>query len=64
MGWLKIDVIINMIDQGHTFYTQPQYGTGQQIIVATHPTTRRRYIKTVADGVEPNNILSMPRCPL
>ncbi len=63
MGWLAIDVIIDMINQGHKFYTRPPYGTGQLIIVATHPRTGRRYLKTVADGVEPNNILSLPRCP-
>lgn len=63
MGWLGIDVIINMIDQGHRFYTQPAFGTGQLIITAVHPRSRKRYLKTVADGVEPNNILSLPRCP-
>jgi hypothetical protein len=63
-GWLTIDTIITMIDyQGHTFYTQPPYGSGQLIITATHPRSGRRYLKTVADGVEPNNILSLPRCP-
>lgn len=63
MGWLNVDTIILMIDQGHTFYTAPPYGTGQLIVTATHPRTGRRYIKTVNDGVEPNNILSLPRCP-
>ena len=63
MGWLNIDTIIMMIEQGHVFYTQPTFGTGQQIIVAKHPRSGRKYLKTRADGVEPNNILSLPRCP-
>ena len=61
--WDTIDNIIRAIDMGNTFYTQPAYGQGQLIVVATHPRSGRRYLKTVADGVEPNNILSLPRCP-
>lgn len=63
MGRLNIDTIIMMIDQGHAFYTQPAFGSGQLIITATHPVSGRRYIKTVSDGIAPNNILSLPRCP-
>lgn len=61
MGWLTIDTIITMIDQGHTFYTSPPFGNGQLIVTATR--NNRRYLKTVADYIEPNNILSLPRCP-
>jgi hypothetical protein len=62
-GWLPIDTIIFMIDmQGHVFYTNPPYGSGQQIIAVNHPTSGRRYLKTVADGIVPNNILALPRC--
>ena len=63
MGWLSIDAVINMIDQGHNFYTQPTYGNGQLIVTAVHPRNGRRYLKTVADDAEPNNILSLPPCP-
>jgi hypothetical protein len=31
------------------------------VIVATHE--RRKYLKTAADGYEPNNLLSLPECP-
>lgn len=63
-GWLDIDTIIYMIDvQYHTFYTQPAFGTGQKIVTAIHPRSLRKYLKTIADGVEPNNILSLPHCP-
>lgn len=60
--WYTIDQIITMLDQGHLFYTRPQFALDQQIITAIHPTSRRRYIKTVADGLVPNNILSLPHC--
>jgi hypothetical protein len=63
MGWLNVDTIIMMIDMGHTFFTSPPSGTGQLIITATHPVSKRRYIKTLTDGVAPNNILNLPRCP-
>lgn len=63
-GNLTIDTIIYMIDvQRHEFYTQPPYAQGQRIITANHPVSGRRYLKTVADGVVPNNILALPRCP-
>ncbi len=63
--WYNIDTIIYMIDvQKHVFYTSPPLGLGQLIVTDTHPTTRRRYLRTVSDGVAPNNILNLPRCPL
>lgn len=63
MGRLNIDTILMMIDQGHVFYTRPTYGAGQRIIAAVRAGTGRRYLKTIADGIEPNNILVLPRCP-
>ena len=63
-GWFNIDTIIHMINvQQHTFYTKPPFAPGQMIITAIHPRTGRVYLKTVADGAEPNNILSLPHCP-
>lgn len=63
-GYTAIDTIIYMIDVlGHTFYTRPPFGNGQLIITAVHPQSRRKYLKTVADGIAPNNILALPRCP-
>ena len=62
-GWLAIDQIINMINNGDIFYTAPASSVGRRIIVAQHPTTYRLYLKTDADGVEPNNILALPTCP-
>lgn len=62
-GWYPVDTVIRMIRQGHTFYTSPPSGYGQQIIVDIHPRTHRPYITTLADGITQNNILSLPRCP-
>ena len=61
-GWLGTDRIIEMINYGHNFFTSPVSGVGRKIIVAQHPSTRRYYLKTEADGVEPNNILALPPC--
>jgi hypothetical protein len=61
-GKLTIDSVISLIDQGNQFYTAPPNGQGQLIVTAIHPVSLRRYIKTVADGVTPNNILALPRC--
>jgi hypothetical protein len=61
-GWYDIDTIIRMIDSGSEFYTDPPTGVRRKIIVEVHPTTRRRYLKTEADGIVPNNILSLPLC--
>jgi hypothetical protein len=58
--WYNIDTIITAIDNGHVFYTSPPSGAGQLIITAVR--NGRRYLKTVADYLEPNNILSLPRC--
>lgn len=63
MGRLNVDTIILMINQGHTFYTSPPTGNGQRIVTAIHPVSGRHYIKTMADGVVPNNILALPKCP-
>lgn len=44
----------------HTFFT-PVNGQRANVIVAT---TQRgnKYIKTTADGEQPNNLLSLPEC--
>ncbi len=43
----------------HTFYTLVN-GQRANVIVATH--RGNKYIKTVADGEQPNNLLSLPEC--
>jgi hypothetical protein len=42
------------------FYTSVN-GKSAWVIVASHG--GRKYLKTTADGYEPNNLLSLPECP-
>lgn len=62
-GWkLLIDAAIAKIEDGtYQFWT---YGGGKEtnVIVAKRG-NGRKYLKTEADGVEPNNLLALPRCP-
>jgi len=59
-GWRDtIDNIIRAIDLGHVFYTSPPHGQGQKIVTAVR--NGRRYLKTVIDYIEPNNILALPK---
>ena len=62
-GRYTVDQIILMINDGHMFYTAPVRGMHRRIEVKRHPRTNRLYLTTDADGVEPNNILALPRCP-
>ena len=59
--WYTIDTIITFIEGGHQFFTSPPIGQGQLIEVAQR--NGRKYLKTVEDWYEPNNILALPRCP-
>ena len=43
-----------------TFYVR-QGGTVARVVVATR--LGHKYLKTVADGEHPNNLLSLPECP-
>lgn len=62
-GWkLLIDDAIAKIDGGtHEFWTNVD-GRSADVIVAKR-SNGRKYLKTTADGVEPNNLLKLPRCP-
>jgi Protein of unknown function (DUF3892) len=51
---------IRRIETGmDSFYTMVD-GREADIIVATH--NGRKYLKTIADGYSPNNLLSLPEC--
>lgn len=45
-----------------SFYVERPAGDRVNVIVATSP-YGNKYIKTAADGDEPNNLLSLPECP-
>ncbi len=59
---LLIDDAIAGIENGKwSFWTQAG-GQVAKVIVAKRP-NGRKYLKTEADGIEPNNLLALPRCP-
>lgn len=50
------------IESGTYSYYVSVQGRTINVIVATSP-YGHKYIKTVADGEHPNNLLSLPECP-
>lgn len=58
---LTVDQAIAGIESGKwQFYTSVN-GKSAKIIIATH--SGRKYLKTEADGLHPNNLLALPECP-
>lgn len=52
---------ITAIENGtYSFYVSVN-GQTVNVIVATHE--GHKYLKTEADGLQPNNLLSLPECP-
>lgn len=61
--YLPIDQAIADIDsQKYAFFVEVR-NQRVKVIVATHPTSRRRYLTTEGDGFPPNNLLNLPTCP-
>lgn len=61
-GWqLPIDSIIAIIESNeHNFFTRVN---NQSVwIIVARRSNGRKYLKTEADGYEPNNLLSLPDC--
>jgi hypothetical protein len=60
-GWYKTEATaISEIENGtNTFYVLVN-GIRSNVVVATH--NGRKYLKTTADGYEPNNLLALPEC--
>ena len=57
----QIDAAIRNIETNvHTYWTRVD-GKRAGVIVAKRP-NGRKYLKTTADGYEPNNLLALPRC--
>lgn len=55
------EVAIHHIESGEWgFYTSVN-GVSTWVVVATH--NGRKYLKSKADGYEPNNLLSLGECP-
>lgn len=55
------DAITGIENGTYKFWTSAN-GKSVRVIIATH--NGRKYLKTEADGVHPNNLLSLPECPL
>jgi hypothetical protein len=53
--------IAGVKNRTYSFYTNVN-GRAVDVIVAVHE--RREYLKTMADGYEPNNLLSLSSCPI
>ena len=58
---LSLDAAIAGIESGKWSFWTRGGGTPVNVIVATR--NGRKYLKTENDGQEPNNLLSLPRCP-
>ncbi|MBL8773360.1 MAG: hypothetical protein JNK30_18395 [Phenylobacterium sp.] len=57
-GYLDIDAILRLMDQGHRFWTVAQ---GRSVWLMSAVSQRlRRFVKTEADGFVPNNLLALP----
>ncbi|MET4699274.1 hypothetical protein ABIE65_002304 [Constrictibacter sp. MBR-5] len=60
-GWrLSLDEAIAGIENNTWEFWTRGGGKPVEVIVATH--NGRKYLKTEADGAEPNNLLSLPTC--
>ncbi|WP_075217468.1 DUF3892 domain-containing protein [Mongoliimonas terrestris] len=63
-GWYReIDTLIHGIETGaYRLWTTTPENKFAWVVVAAR-SNGRKYLKTEADGVEPNNLLKLPRCP-
>lgn len=61
-GWYRdIGTLIALIEGGDQFWTVDQ--SGDSVWIEIHTRNGRKYLKTHSDGIEPNNLLALPRCP-
>lgn len=62
-GWYHlIDAIIHLIEAGISeFWATDSLGRRSKVVVAQRY-NGKKYLKTEADGIEPNNLLKLPSC--
>lgn len=62
-GWYRdIDTLIRGVENSHfSLWTVSPSGNSVWVVVAKR-NSGRKYLKTEADGIEPNNLLALPRC--
>ena len=58
---LKQEAAIEGIENGTWQFYVSRNGQSVNVIIATR--NGHKYLKTVADGEQPNNLLSLPECP-
>jgi Protein of unknown function (DUF3892) len=51
---------ISEIERGEQFFVN-RGGRTANVVIATH--NGNKYLKTEADGVQPDNLLALPECP-
>jgi hypothetical protein len=56
---LTVAQVIASIDQGNLYYVS-RLGKVIGVVTAWHE--ENRYIKTIPDGIQPNNLLELPEC--
>jgi hypothetical protein len=54
------EAIAGILDRRWSFYVEVN-GQAVEVVIAAHD--GRKYLKTSADGLQPNNLLSLPECP-
>ncbi|MFB6462798.1 DUF3892 domain-containing protein [Bradyrhizobium tunisiense] len=57
----SVDQTIREIESREWEFFVAEGGRTVDVIVATH--NGNKYIKTTADGIQPDNLLSLPECP-
>jgi hypothetical protein len=59
--YLPINDAIAGIESGKWKFWTAGGGQSVWVVIATH--NGHKYLKTEADGIHPNNLLSLPECP-
>lgn len=59
--WTSEDDAIRNVERDPSSYYVHVGGRSVWVVVAVH--NGRKYLKTEADGYEPNNLLALPECP-
>lgn len=57
----SVDQTVREIESREWEFFVAEGGRTVDVIVATH--NGNKYIKTTADGIQPDNLLSLPECP-
>ena len=57
----EADAIAGLESEKYTFWVRGVGSEAVGVVIATR--LDRKYLKTVADGEQPDNLLSLPECP-